>query len=219
MRVASDLGGVAGFGPVDAEVDEPVFHAAWEKRIFALTLAMGATGTWTLDASRFAREDRPSAEYLSMSYYELWAAALERLLVEHGLVSAIELQSGEARRPPASLRRHLEGAEVRATLRRGANTSRPPVGAPKFTVGDRVRTSTAGPTGHTRLPSYARGKVGTVIAVHGCHVFPDTNAVGAGEQPRWLYAVEFPAIELFGGTADPRATVNVDTFEPYVETA
>lgn len=217
MRVASDLGGQKGFGPVVAELEEPAFHAAWERRAFALTLAMGASGSWNLDASRFAREDRPAAEYLAMSYYELWLTALERLLVEHQLVTREELRTGEAIQPAAPIRRRLEGADVQATLRRGAKTLRPPVGTARFAVGDQVRTSAADPAGHTRLPTYARGKEGTVREVHGCHVFPDTNAQGLGERPRWLYTVEFTATELFGAGADPRAAVSIDAFEPYLE--
>ena len=42
-RGGHDLGGLKGLGPIspEAESTEPVFHADWEKRIFALTLAVG----------------------------------------------------------------------------------------------------------------------------------------------------------------------------------
>ena len=65
MNGAQDLGGMHGFGPVIPEADEPAFHAEWERRVFALTLAMGATGSWTLDESRGARESMAPPRYLA----------------------------------------------------------------------------------------------------------------------------------------------------------
>ena len=46
----NNLGGMMGFGPIVPEKDEPVFHTSWEKRAMAVTLAMGVTGSWPLDA-------------------------------------------------------------------------------------------------------------------------------------------------------------------------
>jgi nitrile hydratase subunit beta len=82
MNGAQDMGGKHGFGPVKPELNEPVFHNEWEKRAFALTLAMGMPGGWNIEMSRFARENRPPAEYLSMSYYQIWFAALEHMAKE-----------------------------------------------------------------------------------------------------------------------------------------
>jgi hypothetical protein len=62
MNGVHDMGGMQGFGPIAAEANEPVFHERWEARALALTLAVGAWGRWTLDASRFARERIPAAE-------------------------------------------------------------------------------------------------------------------------------------------------------------
>ena len=75
------------------------------------------------------------------------------------------------------------------------------------------------PTTHTRLPRYARGKIGLVEAVRGCFVFPDSNAHGGGEDPRWLYTVRFSAAELWGADADPALEVSIDAWEPYLERA
>ena len=66
-----------------------------------------------------------------------------------------------------------------------------------------VRTRNINPATHTRLPRYTRGKLGTVEAVRGCHVFPDTAAVGAGENPQWLYAVVFTAPRIVGRGGRP----------------
>src|SRR5437763_1005553 len=96
MNGGQDLGGAQGHGPVRPEPNEPVFHAEWEKRAFALTLAMGAPGGWNIDMSRFARENRLPGEYLSMTYYQIWLAGLEKLMAERGLVSPGEVAAGHA---------------------------------------------------------------------------------------------------------------------------
>jgi nitrile hydratase len=219
MNGAHDLGGVHGFGSVDTEPNEPVFHAEWERRVFALTRAMGATGEWNLDAVRFAREDRQPVEYLAMSYYERWLAGLERLLTERGLVGPDELAAGRSLRPGRALPRILGVAEVAATLGRGSQTSREATRPARFAPGDRVRAENIHPSGHTRLPRYVRGHAGTVVRAHGAHVFPDSNAHGRGEDPQWLYTVCFDGRELWGAEADPTLTVSVDAFEPYLEPA
>ncbi|MDA0179982.1 nitrile hydratase subunit beta [Solirubrobacter phytolaccae] len=202
MNGAHDMGGVHGFGPVVAEVDEPLFHAEWEKRVLGLVLALGAGGKWNIDISRFARENRPPAEYLSLSYYEIWLAGLERLLEERG-------------RPT----RVLAAADVPATLARGGPVDREPTHEARFAVGDAVVTKNLNPHGHTRLPRYARGKHGVIERVHGFHVFPDVNSTGTGEDPQWLYLVRFSGSELFGPDGDPGSSVSIDAFEPYLEPA
>jgi hypothetical protein len=197
---AHDMGGAHGFGPVVAELDEPWFHAEWERRVFAMVIALGAGGQWNIDASRFAREDRPPAEYLGKSYFELWLAGLERLLGERGYPSKV-----------------LAAEDVPATLARGGPASRPSSREPRFAAGDRVRTRNTHPHTHTRLPRYARDKVGTVELVHGTHVYPDSNARFEGEDPQWLYTVRFTARELWG--RDDNDSVSIDAFEPYLSPA
>ena len=112
MNGAHDMGGVHGFGAVVPEPDEPIIDADWERRVLSLTLAMGATGEWTLDAARFARENRPPAEYLSKSYYQLWLAGLQQLLVERGLVAPDELAAGRSLRSATPLRRILAARDA-----------------------------------------------------------------------------------------------------------
>ncbi len=219
MNGAQDLGGQMGFGPVAPEADEPLFHAPWERRAFGLTLAMGATGAWTIDASRHARESLPPAEYLAASYYEIWTRGVERLVTARGLVTPEELRRGRASGEPAPIPRVLAAADVSATLARGGPASRPAEAPARFEAGDRVRTRVINPTGHTRLPRYARGKLGVVEIVHGAHVFPDANAHGLGERPQWLYTVRFEARELWGEEADPALSVSVDAWESYLEPA
>jgi nitrile hydratase beta subunit len=220
MNGAQDMGGAHGFGAVRPEgLDEPVFHAEWERRAFALTIAMGGTGEWNLDESRFARESLPPAEYLASSYYEIWLAGLERLMTERGLVSPGEVEVGRPLVPVRPVGRTLAGQDVAAAMRRGGPTNREPARRARFEAGDRVQARNIHPSTHTRLPRYVRGRAGTVERVHGCHVFPDAHAHGGGEDPQWLYTVRFDARDLWGPGADPTVAVSVDAFEPYLEPA
>jgi len=216
MNGPHDMGGMQCFGPVRPERDEPLFHHAWERRALGVVVAMGATGRWNLDMSRAARESLPPATYLASSYYEIWIRALERLLVERGLVEVSELVDGRAHGGPVPGVRRLEGANAAAALARGSPTSRSVAAAAPFAMGDRVRTRNMNPPTHTRLPRYCRDKPGTIVAVHGAHVFPDSNARGEGENPQWLYAVRFEARDLFGDDTTATA-VHADLWEPYLE--
>jgi nitrile hydratase len=218
MNGGQDLGGVMGFGPVAAEHDEPVFHAAWERQALALTLAAGALGEWNIDRSRHVRENRSPADYLTSSYYELWSKGLAALLVETGLVGRDELAAGRALHPARATRSQpLEPDKVAARLAAGSPYDRPPPGPAAFAAGDVVRTRVAFPSGHTRLPRYAMGRRGVIAEVHGAFVFPDSNAHGGGEDPRWCYAVRFDGRELWGPQSDPALEVSLDLWEPYLE--
>ena len=214
-----DMGGMDGFGRVEPEPDEPVFHAAWEGRVLAINRAMGASGSWNIDLGRFAMESLPPQVYLASSYYERWFLRLERLLVQGGLVEAGEIEAGRALRPGKALSRGpFTVADVERVLRRGS-FGRPAPAPARFKPGDRVRAKNIHPRTHTRLPRYVRGHVGVVERLHGAHVFPNSTVLGKGEDPQWLYTVCFDSQELWGAEADPTAKVSVDAFEPYLEPA
>ncbi|WP_406854849.1 nitrile hydratase subunit beta [Alsobacter sp. KACC 23698] len=220
MNGAQDLGGMMGFGPVSPEPDEPAFHAEWEKRALAVTLACGGLGEWNIDMSRHARETLPPPEYLTSSYYEIWTKGLLKLLAARGLVGADEIEAGHALRPARPTARPVVTAQnVPAMLARGGPCERPAERPARFGVGDAVVTRVMHPTGHTRLPRYARGKAGVVERVHGAHVFPDSNAHGQGENPQWCYSVRFSGVELWGEGADPTLSVSIDCWEPYLDPA
>jgi nitrile hydratase subunit beta len=215
MNSIHDLGCMDGFGPVRPEPNEPTFHEAWEGRVHALQRAMGYTGVWIIDQSRASIEALDPIKYLTYSYYKKWFTGLENRLQSHGLVDADELAAGRSLRPGKPLKRTMSSADV-ATMKRGDFT-RPATAEPIFAPGDRVRTRNLNPVTHTRLPRYARDKIGTVEVIRGCHVYPDSVAVGGGEKPQWLYTVAFPARELWGDDADPSITVSIEAFEPYLE--
>jgi nitrile hydratase beta subunit len=213
------MGGQMGFGPVDLEPNEPPFHADWERRAFGVALAMGATGAWTLDASRHARESLPPAEYLSSSYYEIWAKGVQKLVLQTGLITEDELVTGRVLSTTKPVERVLKPEQVPPSLAAGSPTERSPVAPARFAAGDQVVTRNIHPWGHTRLPRYARAKRGTVERVHGAHVFPDSNAHGRGGAPQWLYTVCFSGSELWGDDGDPNSTISIDAWESYLEPA
>jgi nitrile hydratase len=212
-----DLGGRPGFGRVEPEADEPVFHHAWEARVFALNLASGRHGRWNLDQSRHARELMPG--YLEAGYYERWLYGLEVLLDRAGLLTRAERDSGRAGPVGPGPLRVLQAADVARVLRdpRGARADLDVPG--RFRPGDRVRARDVEPAGHTRLPGYCRGRAGTVEIDQGVWVFPDTHAAGLGQKPQRVYSVRFAARELWGAQASARDAVNVDLWDDYLEPA
>jgi len=213
-----DMGGMHGFGKVAPEKNEPVFDAPWEGRCLALNRAMGAIGAWSIDEGRAGIEALPPDVYLASSYYKKWALRLQNLIVAHGLAGADEVAAGHALRSGNVLKRKLQVADVPRTLTRGSY-GRAPQAEARFKVGEAVRAKNIHPPTHTRLPRYARGHVGVIEAIRGCHVFPDSIAIGAGENPQWLYTVVFDGRELWGETTDPTLKVSIEAFEPYLEAA
>ena len=204
----ADLGGQSVPGAIVPEPEGELFHAPWEPRVMALVVAMGPTGLSNIDMNRSVRETLPN--YRDLSYYEIWLAALEKLLLQKGVL-------GDA--PPAP-KQVLRADLVAAVIGKGSPASRSPVGRARYALNDKVRTVAAQPEHHTRLPAYARGKVGVVERVHGAHVFPDTNSQGLGESPQWLYTVAFDEKELWGAQEPlQHSTISVDAFEPYLEPA
>jgi nitrile hydratase subunit beta len=214
-----DMGGMDGFGKVEAEPNEPMFHTEWEGRVLAMVRAMGAAGAFNIDTSRFYREMLPPGVYLTSSYYQKWLLGLEDMLVDKGYIAAAEVAAGHAIEPAKPLRRgKFTIDDVERIMVRGKFGRNAPAPA-KFKPGDRVRAKNMHPATHTRLPRYARGHVGVVERNLGCNVFPDSAAMEAGENPQWLYTVVFEAADLWGPEADPTVKVSIDAFEPYLEAA
>ena len=236
MNGVHDLGGMQGFGPVEPERDEPVFHAPWEAVVFAIRRSRSVIRHFTIDEFRHTIERMEPAGYLGSTYYERWLDALVRVLAAKGVVT---LEEVEAR--AAALAGAAEAPAERAALASGRaappavpvapsggespvvfvppSSVRPATRAARFAPGDRVVTRSFHPTGHTRLPRYARGKPGVIDRLHGTHVFPDANAHGRGEQPQPLYSVRFEAATLWGESAEPNQRVFLDLWESYLEPA
>jgi nitrile hydratase len=220
MNGIHDMGGMHGMGPIRHEENEPVFHEKWEGRIYAINRAIGAWRKWNIDAGRYAIEQLPPADYLRMSYYEKWLARNIGLLVKHGLVAQEEIDTGKPAPGSQKATPPLTPANLEPAAAQRPSYARPHAGAEaRFKAGDRVRARKMNPTGHTRLPRYARGREGVIHRDHGIFVFPDTNAHFQGEQPQHLYSVQFRAQELWGESASPRDSVYLDLWDSYLERA
>lgn len=219
MNGIHDMGGMQGFGPIVREDDEPLWHAPWEARMFAVASAIGAWGRWPIDASRDQIESMSAEEYLRSAYYEKRLPATIANAIRHGLITRQEAETG--RPDPASPKASpaLTADAVDGLMKRGSPTVRVTERQASFQVGDPVRTRNLNPATHTRLPRYARDKPGVIVLLHGTHVFPDTNALLQGENPQPLYTVKFRARDLWGEAANARDTVCIDLWEDYLEPA
>ena len=217
MNSIHDLGGMHGFGAIDAERDEPPFHEAWEGRAGGLLEVMTFPAGFTVDRFRYLRETLRPDLYLTQTYYEQWIYIAEQLLLESGMVSAEELARGRAQAPKRDDAVRAEA--VWGFLHDRTHSGRDVSDTPRFAVGQRVRARTMQPTGHTRLPRYVRGKIGSIVSYHGAHVLPDASAHGRGDTPQHLYTVRFSAPELWGERANPRDSVHLDLWESYLEPA
>ena len=220
MNSIHDMGGMHGMGPINVREDERPFHAEWEGRAWGLIRAMGPFGPARRRNFRYEHERLPPADYLQMQYYERFIKVLVDRLLAEKLVTQAELDSGRAdpasqkytpRVTPASVAAQLA---VRRSLRRTDVQVRP-----GFTVGQRVRARNINPVGHTRLPRYLRGHLGTIIADQGVFDLQDTDADGytLPNRPQHVYSVRFTARELWGDAASERDTVHAELWEDYVE--
>ena len=214
MNSIHDMGGMHGFGSVEPEANEPVFHETWEGRVYAMQRALGSLGLWTIDMARASQEALPPEIYVRATYYQRWLLGLEHRVLGHNLVGADEIKAGHSLRPIETPDRIFKPDDANRMTR--GNFERAASSPPRFEVGVRVRTRNINPATHTRLPRYARDKEGEVEAIRGCHVYPDSVAIGAGEDPQWLYTVVFSGRELWGEDTGSSTKVSIEAFEPYL---
>lgn len=218
-----DVGGVQGFGPLEIEADEPVFHHDWEKRVFALAMATPFVAEYGDDQFRRHIESMPPRQYLNSSYYQLWFDGMISLLKELDVLSDAELTNAQT---VNSLPERFAGNqqaqadELMDVVLQGESQAMPRATGPhRFRIGDRVVTCTHMPSVHNRLPSYARGKSGQVVDEYGQFMLADTNSIGDGPNPQMLYGVEFTATDLWGDVADSGNTVCLDLWDAYLSPA
>jgi nitrile hydratase len=219
MNGIHDLGGMHGFGPIEREANEPVFHAPWEGRMLGISQSATMPDDFSIDRFRFIRESLDPVDYLERDYYDQWYMIAAVALFEAGWAGVEELRSGHA--APGSKRHQgaMTPERARWAVKNAGYFQRDIAVAPRFAVGAPVVTLNMHPTGHTRLPRYARGKRGIVHAQRGAHVFADSSAHGRGENPQHLYAVAIPARELWGPQAGANDAVYLDLWESYLEGA
>jgi nitrile hydratase subunit beta len=217
MNGIHDMGGMQGMGPIEYENNEPVFHAAWEARVYAMIAAVQATGKLKL-GGRPPIESLTAFEYLRMSYYERWLTSLTERMVVSGLVTRAEIESGRPAEGSAKFTPALTAADVPAFMSRVPPMRKDQV-APRFQVGQHVRARNINPVTHTRSPRYVRGKAGTIEHDRGVATFPETRAYGLGERLQHVYSVRFSARELWGDQAPAQDAVYVELWDDYLEPA
>jgi nitrile hydratase subunit beta len=218
------MGGMHGMGPVVRDPDEKPFHEPWEGRALGLTRAMGPfRRPGKRKNFRYEHETLPPADYLRMKYYERFVHVMVMHLLEDGVVTQAELDSGK---PAAGATRATPGLTpamvAEQMARRGGSLRRDDIRVrAKYRSGDRVRARNINPVGHTRLPRYVRGHDGTIVKDHGVFNLQDTDADGyaLGEHPQHVYTVRFSARELWGDQANRRDAVYADLWEDYLERA
>jgi nitrile hydratase beta subunit len=215
MNGIHDMGGMQDMGPIKYETNEPVFHATWEGRVYAMSAAVTATRKLRLGL-RPPIENLPAAEYLRMSYYELWLTSLTERLVASDLVTRAELEIGRAAPGSTKAALAVSPADAVAAIFRVPARRKEAI-MPRFQAGQPVRARNISPVTHTRLPRYARGRVGTIHRDHGVFAFMETSAYGLGDKPQHLYSVRFSARELWGEQAPPQDSVYVDLYDDYLE--
>ena len=225
MTLPSSLGGLPGVGPIEIELDEPVFHSEWEGRTFGIANAVLVKGLFSVDEFRYSMERIPPVAYVNLSYYGRWLSGLERILIEDGILTEEEIDARMrefALDPELPVPRRDEPEFADLVLRivyEGVSAGRETEAPRRFAVGDRVIARGSGTPGHTRLPAYARGQTGAVVRCYDAFALPDSNALRAGDDPQWCYCLRFEANEIWGDTAEPRAPVFLDVFETYLEPA
>lgn len=217
MNGIHDLGGMQGFGPIEREEHEPVFHAPWEGRVCAMMRAGLRLGLYNLDEFRWALERMDPARYLAAQYFEKWLSAIERLYTEKGVITRDDLDARVEHPRPLSSRTGTP-PDMGRVLNPAPSTARHTAAAPpRFHAGDHVVAKNIHPRTHTRLPRYVRGKRGVVDRVHGAYVLPDRSALGGPSDLEPVYSVRFDAQELWGAGAAPRDRVYIDLWESYLD--
>jgi nitrile hydratase len=220
MNGPHDIGGMQNLGPVPYEKSEPVFHEAWEGRVYALNRALGAWRKWNGYTARYQTDQWSSADYFGMSYYERWFTRNVQLLVKTGMISREEAESGKPAPGSAKATPPMTADMVVPMFTQGRFAGRNRAGASaRFRVGQRVRTRNMNPTGHTRMPRYARGRFGVIARDYGVFSLPDAIAHELPDRPQHVYSVRFEARELWGEQARPQDRVYLDLWDGYLESA
>ena len=218
MDGIADMGGTQGWGRAHPpRADEPVFPQAWEGRAFALALLSARLARSNIDAFRHALERLSRTAYLDDGYFGRWLNAAELVLTD-SVVLAPEAVEARARNllgqpgvePPPSEPVRPDYAPTAEGSLRAVDA------APAFAIGERVRAKNMSRPGHSRLPRYVRGHSGVVELVQPPSVLPDTNAHFAGENPQYVYTVQFDSHELWGAEAES-FVLTIEMFESYLD--
>lgn len=215
MDGTHDLGGKEGFGPIPIGTEDNPFHHDWEARMWAIARS-GARGPGvTIDWFRHGLECMVPSDYLSYRYFQKWCANHFMLLIDNGTFSLEEVMNGHTDRRGELVRTLTVEDVLQANRTSQVSFEVEFETVPRFSIGDSIVTQRHKISDHTRLPLYARGVPGEIIAHQGAHLLPDKGAKGVHEGEH-LYTVEFSAPALWGEGADPRDSVILDLWESYL---
>ncbi len=217
MNGVHDCGGMQCYGPLHHTATEPSFHERWEARVLALNMASWYVRNADLPTFRSDIEALPAADYLRMSYWEIWYTALLNRLLANRWLTKREVELGHSDGSTLQGAQAISAPEAVAALIKPRTQSRKDPQTARFRVGTPVRAKNINPTGHTRLPRYVRGKLGVVTAYRGSYDFPDTDEYNLGANPNGVYSIRFTARELWGTGAPVNDVIYLDLWERYLE--
>ena len=225
MNGIHDVGGMHGFGAVHREKDEPVFHEAWEGRVYGMRVRFGALFPPPYPGvGRGYIESIPPQTYLGMSYYERFLEALVRRAIDEGAITAEELVARLRRFEDASTATvpvRSDPVAVADTLKalktqiHPAKSGRPP----RFKEGDAVLALNVSRNGHNRLPRYIRGRRGIIARVNGLHPIEDEQVYAEDPTPQTIYTVGFAGSEVWGPECEPNLRIYMELWEDYLQPA
>ena len=211
-----DLGGREGFGPIEVKESDEPFHSAWEARVLGIARAISRADDWNIDWFRHCRELIDPADYLTRAYYDQWLMTYAAMMINSGMATVEEIVSGRSNAPLTGFPAPMAVEAIANAKKAVINFRRDATAEPRFAVGQLVGTLSYGHSGHTRLPAYARGRVGRIESYHGFHVLPDANAMLI-PRAEPLYTVAFERAHLWPDGPAQRGTVHLDLWESYLE--
>lgn len=218
MNSIHDLGGMHNMGELQVELDEPVFHHDWERKVFSFALGLLGARYFNLDEIRHAGERMSPVDYLALPYFANWLHGMTTLLVEKDILTREELDAGRSLRPDNGKLVPPFPPEIAGYIMNNPIPTRREEGlVARFKPGDAIVARNINPVGHTRLPRYVRGKRGIVEEDYGKFPFSDSVAHGGPERAQHVYSVCFTARELWGDEASAGDTVSLDLFDDYLE--
>lgn len=209
-----DMGGMHGFGPVDANATASG-HEGWETRLQAVALM-------TRGITRAGIEALDPAVYLAATYHERWLLCAEERLVAKGAITAEALERWrhtfieDPEAQPPRTENPANVADIDALLNRAIVL--PAAEQPRFAVGDRVRVRRMRPVSHHRCPRYLRGAVGEIETVAAQDHVPGTHPGQNQAEP--VYTVRFASTDLFGDHSNegqPPYELYIDLWQSYLE--
>jgi nitrile hydratase beta subunit len=214
MNSIHDMGGLQGLGELDYQESEPMFHDPWEGRVHAMVMVLRL-----FRGFRTEIESIPAAEYLRMSYYERWLKMLSAQVVNHGLVTREEIESGRADPGAVKATSALTPDQALQRMFRRRQSDRETDIPARFQIGQRVRGRNINPIWHTRMPRYTRGRTGVVERHRGVSYLPDNETSQEARKQQHVYLIRFTARELWGEQASARDSLYIDMWEDYLEPA